>query len=41
MVKIGIIGGAGVAATNKLLELIEIELTKKMGHIETATIRKC
>lgn len=27
--KIGIIGGAGVAATNKLNELIEIELTKK------------
>jgi aspartate racemase len=26
--KIGIIGGAGVAATNKLNELIEIELTK-------------
>jgi aspartate racemase len=29
MKKIGIIGGAGVAATNKLNELIEIELTKK------------
>lgn len=26
---LGIIGGAGVAATNKLLELIEIELTQK------------
>lgn len=28
MPKIGIIGGAGVAATNKLNELIELELTK-------------
>lgn len=27
--RIGIIGGAGVAATNKLNELIEVELTKK------------
>lgn len=27
--KIGIIGGAGVAATNKLCELIEVELTQK------------
>lgn len=26
---IGIIGGAGVAATNKLLEIIEVELTEK------------
>ena len=26
---IGIIGGAGVAATNKLNELIEIDLTSK------------
>lgn len=32
MVKIGIIGGAGVAATNKLLELIEIELTKNGAY---------
>jgi aspartate racemase len=29
MKKIGIIGGAGVAATNKLNELLEIRLTKK------------
>lgn len=26
---VGIIGGAGVAATNKLNELLEIELTQK------------
>lgn len=32
MEKIGIIGGAGVAATNKLLELIEIELTKNGAY---------
>lgn len=30
--KIGIIGGAGVAATNKLNELIEIELTKNGAY---------
>ena len=29
MTMIGIIGGAGVAATNKLLELIENKLTKE------------
>lgn len=26
---IGIIGGAGVAATNKLLELVEVKITKR------------
>jgi len=30
--KFGIIGGAGVAATNKLLELIEMELTQKGAY---------
>lgn len=32
MKKIGIIGGAGVAATNKLCELIEVELTKSGAY---------